>query len=353
MIYIFLVLIFLGLVINRPKIFGPMIIIFLGIWINQSINLGKMADFYSYQNIYNQIALGINNENYQTGNGWYVLNKVGQSLNLNYAQFKIYISILCLIVIALILKYWIGANYNYFWSVYLIYPALIEMVQTRFFVATTIVFLGLMFLYHNKLWSNIIFVIMILISTTIHAAASFYLVFLLVPILNKNIKIFRRVFVVLVVLLVCFGNRLQNIITIFANTRELDYFNGRPSLGHLLIFICIVLAFYFITQKLNRIIQKDSTIVEKEKKISNFITNINTCMLLLIPILPLAFDFMRVQRIAWLLLYVQFLILIKNKKYIKFNDYKCSYKIMLWGVSVLGFALMICYFNPAVLTSFF
>ncbi len=353
MIYIFLVLISLGLIINRPKIFGPIIIVFLGIWINQSINLGKMADFYSYQNIYNQIALGINNENYQTGNGWYVLNKIGQSLNLNYAQFKIYISVLCLVVIALILKYWIGKNYNYFWSVYLIYPALIEMVQTRFFVATTITLIGLMFLYHNKLWSNIVFVIIIWISTTIHMATSFYLVFLLVPMLNKNVRIFRRIFLVLVLLLLCFANRLQNIITIFANTRELDYFNGRPSLEHLFIFIFIVFTFYFITQKLNQIIQEDNTIVEKEKNISKFITNINVCMLLLIPILPLAFDFMRVQRIAWLLLYVQFIILIKNKKYIKINDYKYSYKIMLGGVSVLGFALMICYFNPAVLTSFF
>lgn len=114
----------MGVVVNKPRVLNIITIIFLIMWLVRAININLFADFDLYQNIYNHILFGPSGNNYQTGVGWYVLNRIGQYFNLNYFDFKLYINAICLIIIGIIVKSFLGNDYNCFWGMYLLYPAL-------------------------------------------------------------------------------------------------------------------------------------------------------------------------------------------------------------------------------------
>lgn len=133
-----------SILIKRPNFFPPLIIMFL---VTINYDAPNVADFMSYNNIYNSIT---NKELYQTGYGWYLLNNLGRTLGLDYNHYKMWTIIIAGCCIWMISRILVGKGENFIFGLYLLYPALLDTVQLRFYTAMTIVLIGILFLVKQK-----------------------------------------------------------------------------------------------------------------------------------------------------------------------------------------------------------
>lgn len=347
MIYIFVLLIILSLTIPRMSVVNYAIIIFLG-WL--SVTRINAADFISYENIYYVISP---QRLYETGYGWYVLNNWGRSLNLTFAQFKGLLTVIGLILILITCQNFLSKNSNLVLGLYLLYPALINVVQIRFFFASSIVIFSLIFLKKENVINLIIFALLVGVGITIHTSVAFYLVFLLIPIIEKNEKIFSWIVIVGTILLMPFKNFIQNTISIFANDRQLSYLDGSQVGSNMTVLITIILiiVFYLLSNQINTVIQKNDDYDIKEKQVSKLINNINLCFLLLIPAILISSEFARVQRISWILMYIEISMIYMRQKNIKLGKYIISTKFLGAVLGSIGFLVMIVYLAPLALST--
>ena len=347
MIYIFVGLILLGILVPKSNIIALLDITFLG-WLSLiSINI---ADFNSYQGIYYAIS---KDQLYQTGYGWYLLNSFGRNLGLTFIQFKTILVIISLILLFITIKYFVGQNLNYIWALYLLYPSLINITQIRFAFAMSLVLFGLIFLFQKKLWSTIIYILIVLAATTIHTAIAYYLLLLLIPIIEKRERLFSQLLIIITICLLPFKSFLQQIVSVFANTRQTSYFDNSQNLGSTLIMIGVVIVFWLLSKHLDKIIGEDIKATKKEKEISKFISNINLCMLFILPLLSLSIELARVQRISWVLVYIQLGIFLINKEDIELGKIKVNNKVLGLIIGLFGFFVLIMYMAPLAFTSIF
>ena len=242
MIYFFVGLILLGLFLPKSNIVALLTIVFLG-WLSLiSINI---ADFSSYQGIYYAIS---KDQLYQTGYGWYFLNSIGRNLGLTYIQFKTILVIVSLILLFITIKCFVGQNLNYIWALYLLYPSLINITQIRFAFAMSLVLVGLIFLFKKKLWSTIVYVLIVLMAISIHTGTSYYLLFLLIPIIEKKERLFSGILIIITICLLPFKNFLRQIVRIFANDRQTSYFDNSSNLGAILVMIGVIIVFWLLSK---------------------------------------------------------------------------------------------------------
>lgn len=347
MIYIFIGLIILGVLLPKINIVSLLIIIFLG-WLSLiSVNI---ADFSSYEGIYYLIS---SDRLYQTGYGWYLLNSIGRNLGLTYIQFKTVLVVISLILLLITIKYFLGQNLNYIWALYLLYPSLINITQIRFAFAMSLVLFGLIFLFQKKVWSTIVYAFIVLGAMTIHTATAYYLLFLLIPLIEKRERFFSRLLVILTFCLLPFKNLVRQLVTLFANDRQISYFDNSNNFRSTLIMVGVVIAFWLLSKYFDTTIKHNSRASEKEKRISQFISNINLCMLFLLPILPLSIELARVQRISWILLYMQLGIFLINREDPLFGGVKLNSKVLGLVIGLFGFFVLIMYMAPLAFTSIF
>lgn len=347
MIYVYIALIVLGLILRKPRLMCWLITLFLGILTATSV---YVPDFEAYSNIYYLID---KNMLYETGYGWYILNDLGRELNLTYPEFKGWLAFFCLILIIITIHYFLGKNYNVIWGLYLLYPSLIDMIQIRFFTAMSIVLFGLIFLSKNKLWSIVTYIALVLVATSIHSAASFYLIFIFMYLIGEHKKIFSYIIVLFSFFMIPLGSKLKGVISYFANTRELSYFEKPAEMSHVFIYFIIIIIFFLLTNHMNNQIQSEKTFSKREKSFSEFLVKFNLCMLFILPILPMSFDFIRVQRIAWILLYMLFAIFSANNTPIRFGNVLVNSKLLGIIFALFGFCVMLLYFAPLVVSGFF
>lgn len=347
MIYFFVFLILLGLCIPRINIIGLLSITYLGYLSLISINA---ADFSSYEGIYYSIT---SSKLYETGYGWYLINSWGRLHGLNYGQLKCVLTVIGLVLIAISIKILLKNNYNYIWGLYLLYPGLINIIQIRFFIALAISIFALIFLLNGKKWGIIVYFILILCAATIHTSVSFYLVFLLIPLIEKNTKTFSKLIMIVSILCIIFRKYLINILMLVGNQRQLTYLDYNYSVVSNLIMISVIIVFWLLSNTLNSIIQESKLFELHDKKVSKLIYSVNTCMLLLIPLIILSGELGRVQRISWILIYI---LIIQVSKYIKYiNLFKVKVNIKFVGllIGLFGFLVMTLYLAPAAYTSIF
>lgn len=347
MIYFFIGLVLLGLFLPKSNTVALLTIAFLG-WLSLiSINI---ADFSSYQGIYYAIS---KDQLYQTGYGWYLLNAIGRNFGLTYIQFKTILVVVDLILLFVTIKYFVGRNLNYIWGLYLLYPSLINVTQIRFAFAMSLVLVGLIFLFKKKLWGTIVYMLIVFIAMTIHTGTAYYLLFLLIPIIEKKEQLFSWILIIITISLLPFKNLLQQVVGIFANNRQISYFDNSQSLGSTLIMVGIVIVFWVLSSHLDKMICHDPKITNREKAISKFVRNINLCMLFILPLLPLSLELARVQRISWILLYMQVSIFLIAKEDVVFGKFKLNSKILGLIIGLFGFFVLIMYMAPLTFTSIF
>lgn len=352
MIVIFVILIIGGLFLKRKnRIFDYLIILFLCFL--QFFQIGS-PDYENYKVVYDFIGSGY--RYLDTGYGWLVLCKFGNILCLNYREFQVVLLFICLLIIMWVVNKIVGTtkNTHMFYSLYLLYPALMDLVQFRFFVATVLVFLGISFLNENSFFNYIKFITCVIIAFTIHSATLFYMIFILIPIFNK-IKIALCMLVtVFSIGFFVFKSQLLSFIALFINEARVNrYLQSTDSVGiyGLIAYIVTLIIFNIILYKAS-IITK--TVQDKKTKV--FIDNIYSISLLFWVVLPLSsFDtnLFRIQRIMWPLLYLVLVLMFNQKIYkIKIFEVEISIKCIAFFLAIFGFIFYILWFNFDVIKVF-
>lgn len=349
MLYIYILLILLGIAIPavRFNFIGVLVIIFLSYLTFISVNI---PDFPNYQYVYQRINPS---QLFGMGRSWYVLNNWGRNKGWDYSQFKTVMILSSLLLIFLTVKYFTGKNYNLIWGLYLLYPALLDVIQARFFIALGIVIFALIFLFQRKWWSIIIYVLLITLAVTIHSSAAFYYILVFVPFVEKKQKIFSRGVFIVTLLLILLKSPLQKLVSIFATTRQQFYFGSTTSLGTYILLDLMVIAFYLITYSLNNEIVNSIAFSEKEKDFSNMCMTINLMMLFLIPMSILSPEFFRVQRVSWILLYMVIAVILKRKQDAVIGDVQIKPQLLGLVMALFGFIVLINFLSPQVVPSFF
>lgn len=359
MLIFFWVIIIIATLIKRPRIFPIVVTAFL---VKLNYNAVNVADFGSYNGIYNNISA---TQLYQTGYGWYILNNLGRNLGLDYNLYKTYSILLCMIVVWGISWFLIGESSNLVFGLYLLYPAVLDTIQLRFFTAMTISLIGILFLSKQKVWSTFIYVIIVIAAATVHTSVLFYLIFAAYPIINKYREKIKYVIVGLTILLIVLKSKLHNFVALLSNNRQMQYFDkstGVTSGSSYLLITAIVSLFllYFINTQIYREIKENISFSETDKKSVETISGISLMMFFMIPLVILSGEFFRIFRIMFILTYISLAILIKNNDRYNFNHLSYGDKkiqldprIIGFMIALLGFAVNIMYLAPQAYTSYF
>ncbi|MBD5068716.1 MAG: hypothetical protein HDT50_00730 [Lactobacillus sp.] len=351
MYILFIVIIALGMIIYRPRIIDVIAISFLGVLTYISTNV---ADFSSYENIYYNIAPG---KYYETGYGWYVINDLGRNLGLDYAGLKASLVVIGTLLIMSTVRYFLRCDPNMFWGLYLLYPALIDLIQIRFFIALCIVVFALRFLAHDNLRDIVIYVLLVIVAISIHTSTSFFLLFALAKYFEKYRKYVYGIIVIFLITSTLFKNAIIQIIGIFANTRQMSYVyasNNTASYQDFIFYVLMLVAFMAISQQIYKIVKNNKSLYDqREIMLAKLVSEINLCMLVLIPLLTFSSDFIRVQRISWILVYLLFTMLAEKNMYFSVGRLNIGSKLMSLTLALLGYCIMLLHYAPVVVQGFF
>ncbi|MFK5585657.1 EpsG family protein [Lactobacillus delbrueckii] len=359
MVILYWLLIIGAVFIKKPKIFPFFVIAFL-VWINY--NNIKIPDFLPYNNLY-QAALPVQYKNF--GEGWYFLNNIGRNLGLTYNQYKMWSLILIGIILFIVSRILIGETSNLMWGLYLLCPALVDVIQLRFYTALAITLLAIPFILKKKLWSTLVAICIILFASKVHSSAHFYLLLIFCPLAGKDPKKFRNLLFAFTAVAIVFRSLTSTILNNFLNERTLTYVDPNSTAtahGTLLIplFIVDILLVFLTNNYIANIVVGNSIFSTEDINYMSFVRNASALMFVLIPISLISGEFFRVFRIMYILTYISIAILAKpNRKYMSksflFGSSPVYFKAEYVGIAfvIVMFAINILYLLPSAYSSFF
>lgn len=313
-----------------------------------------LIDNVGYTENYYFVARNADLEKQITSKGWVFLSQLGLRLNLNYQQFKTLIFVLCMILLIWSLYRFVGINYSFFFGLYMIYPALVDIVQIRFFLSLSIVMLGLSFLQKGKLSSYVVYLSLLFVAILIHNSNIIYIIFLIVPIMSSKTKYQKMVIkgiVCIDFILLILQRWLIPIISSFSTDKQQSYFVSL-SVSNILLFVLIMLSIAIFSFTLERIVQDDLSIAKEDKRIIAFTGNLNIVILLLVPLLSTTYNFLRLERISWLILYIFISVLVKYRTNWKVRKIQLNMK---WGailIAIFGFVVMLLHYEPLIINTY-
>ena len=222
LLFIYIGLIALGLVIKNSRIFDGVVIVFLCFIVATSTT---QADYLNYKSAYD--FLGASHVFVQLEPGWQLLCLIGHYAGLSYEAFVAAIIFLALLLLVKCMVDF-GCNRSLFWSLFLIFPALIFLVQFRQFISLPIVLFALRFLARREPGDSIRFCAFILVASLIHSINIVYLLFLM-PLVLKKSKLLLGVMVVFgLVTLAAAPNLVQEVARyLFSDVKVDYYFSGQ------------------------------------------------------------------------------------------------------------------------------
>lgn len=157
----YIVIVILNLKFHKSKILY--VIDFVFMWILMGWNY-SVADYKVYFTRYT------NPEIYGTLEPLYVvLQNWGKMMGMNYNTFLACMSFIFLLIRMVLIKL-MSARPNYVIGLYLLFPFIMDITQIRMFYATTIVLLGFYVLVKNYKYSDVLFVITVILASMLHAA---------------------------------------------------------------------------------------------------------------------------------------------------------------------------------------
>lgn len=350
---VYLVIILIGLFVKQsPKKFDLIAIAFMSIIVCVRTDV---ADFAAYQTVYQHIQAG--NVYMDTGAGWYLICLLLGKLGLSYAVVKMVLFFATSLLIRHTVNFFVH-NYKqrtFLWSLFLIFPALLDGVQIRFFVAEGLIIFSLPYLLTEKRMDKWKFVLITLIAISVHSSAAFYLIFLLAPI-TKHI---RKVIFLLAVLLS--GVMLVNkrmiflLASKFINANRIErYFlssNGVGTFG-IIAYTATILIFIVLMRKA-AIWSKGAALKPETRRLLQLFEQLSALAMLILPLTTFDTNFFRIQRPFWLVLYLEAAILMENHcESICWIKKKIKVKHLYIGMAVVANITYICVFNFNVIRDF-
>lgn len=258
------------------------------------------VDYNNYQLHYNHvIETGSGFSSSQVG--YTAIMRVAVLLHFDYNQFLIIVSTLGLLLItSTVRRYTTKPGVVY--ALYFIHPFLLDIVQTKHFLAMAIIVYCFRYLERDGKMNVVKYVIGILLASTIHSIAIIYLPIIFIR--NLKIKTYYQVifFYLIVVIPLTYTNILSIIAYKFFPTQGLDsYFSNRANFG---FFIQ-----YFVQGSILLMLLVAKRYLEKcdgENKFVTLVYKINIYMMILFPLYIINGNFERPFRMMMIPNYIVF-----------------------------------------------
>lgn len=343
-IFSFILLGSLGLILKKNNFYFFIVLCSLAYL---SIISTNIADFSAMENVFNYIKF-TGNEYLSLGYGWWILCKIAAGFNLTYVQFKTIILILGLILVWLSAKA-LNIKNNFIWSLYIIYPAITDIIQLRFFLAISIVIFLIPFLMQDNFKGYFIYILgIIFIAAQIHNSAYFFLIFLFWKIAFVYWKyIFSIAFLGSIIIL--FDKSLIiPVIQHFGSDQENNfYFTSEYGASRYLIILFLLTLIFFIFTSIY-IYRNSYTKLKLQSNFNKFMCVANGITIFIVLLSSLAFTFLRLQKPLWILNYFNLAIYMQNPQ-----KGKISAEVLLLLYLILAFGWVITTENIALMDFFF
>lgn len=304
-----------------------------------SITTHNYADLNNYMPLFNYYNSGDFNFSFSVTNFiWALLCKIFYYFGFNYRG---------MVVGLIFLNYFIlhkacqnmQCNENKFFGLFLIFPSIIQLVQLKFFTATTIVVLAYSILLSDKKRATFIFIIMVIFASLIHDTTIVFLFLLFTKKDNLNKSIIFILAFILSIFLSINLNWITNLSKYFISAQQyeryvIDTITPSSLTWIITIFFCWMICYIF-GLLIIKYAKKDSNVEYNSIFEKNIISII--LLLLTIPFLLIDRNMHRFIEVGFIILYFMFGVTYKN---INFNKDKL---ILLFCLIVSLTFVMIVY----------
>ena len=371
--FITIVLGIVGLANKRSKFIFACLI--LWIWILYAFNLNN-ADSYYYEKFYYRYGdLSIWTKNIEIG--YQLICKFCNFIGLDYRGYLIFISLLGLGLIGYTITK-LSKNYNFVITLYMFYPFMLNVVQQRNFLSMAFTIYGFQFLFSETKKSYLYYIVCIIVAASIHNFAIFYLLFIVVKILNvKKTIAFSILSLVIISAVLLFPSILWGGISYLVANDRLDLlaihgsesningliYNGIEFLVRLLIVYIIYHRSLSIekekySQIKNKILQNDAKealpYTLRDFNLFEVVLKVNIITILLFPLFNIAFEAHRAIGTVMILNYIVFAEALTRKIIFKNVSSKVLFEIMIIGYVIFLFLTKIYIpFNDTVVKPIF
>mgnify|MGYP000876111156 FL=1 len=348
LLIMFIVLVIANMVFPRNKLLTG--ISFIYMWVLMGWSYGN-ADYEFYVLRYKSTAT------YYTLEPLYViLQNIAKSFEFQYSTFLILMSFIFLLIrFFVILKF--TDKPNYVISLWMLYPFIMDIVQIRQFYATTIVMLGIYFLFASKKLGSVKFVICVMLATLIHSSNLVYMLLLVPYLWDFSIKKFKRVIFLMVIvsitmlrtgLLKILGQNVATMLGFGVKFRETFIAANRQySLNNLYYYVFQIVVLFILCEFVFRKIDciKSDIVINNGINSMKFIEwaeKSNWILLLVIPLVWFSGDIYRIQHGFLTIVYIVASLMTRNKGLVIKKSYLLG-KIAMCLTALLFFYWVLLY----------
>ncbi|HCF38842.1 MAG TPA: hypothetical protein DER56_07280 [Thermosipho africanus] len=345
------IFIFLGLFKKRSKIITAFLIIIM--WILFGWNTGN-ADYYNYNIAYNYFSNSPWVYNKELG--FQLLCKISNFLGLEYGQFLILTSIIGLLLIRSTVKKY-TKNTAFVLSLYFVFPFLLDAVQVRNFLSMSTIIYALRFLIDKRGFYRMKYILFVIVASTFHYAALFYLTFLLAEVRNTKKLTAYCIFISVIGVLSSYTGIIPKLVSgITSSAKVYGWFTDRMSLGIIIMIIIHMVALFLIHYAKSRIIKGERKI-KIESKIKkhhyelinldfiDFVYKINIISLLAFVFYTFNMSFFRLYRNIFIMNYLAFSIAIFDIKLEKEEKLLFSLLVFIFVSTMTGYYILVPHYE--------
>lgn len=319
MIYIFLLLIILGLTFNKSKIVYFLTIIFM-LYIYAFSN--GIADESNYMLLYDRYST-LSYWSVNIDIGYQIIIKLSSLIGLDFLGYKIVVGIIGLSFISLaILRN--TKRPNLFLVLYLIYPFFIDVAQHRSFLSFSILIYSFTYLKHKDFKHILLYCLFVLISASIHSFTIVFIPFALINVMSKKSLKFLLLSATTVLVVIVLNDSLMfKLIDMLTNNNRYfydEYFSSTNASGYFMVFLelgfrCIF--FIYIYKHINMNVINQKSVLSNELRILDISKKLFIYLILFIPLLYFSSEVHRGFRYVYVF---QFLSITAVYRYIKGRD---------------------------------
>lgn len=244
-----------------------------------------------------------------------LIMKFFNNLGFSFESFKIFISIFCLLTMYIIIRKSIS-NINYVLLLYFIFPFCMDVVQIRYTMAITFIYIGIFFLLNEtkKTKALSLYILFNIIAGLIHYSTFLYLAIIIPAFLIDYKKCNKYIIIILIIEIAIISS--ASLSQLFGNTmmaskieRVLRFSSIKYNMGTYIYrgiqIIISLIVYYYLNRKVNKKF-KENKVDENKVEKNNFILNINKFILIVLPLLMFSVDFYRIQTGLLILNYISF-----------------------------------------------
>lgn len=281
-------------------------------------------DYIAYKNIYEGYDVSVEY-------AYVMLNKILREIGLNYAMYRVILSLLVIFIIHNAFSRILPIKYLFFlFSLYVIYPMSLDIIQIRNFIAMALFLFGFIEYTTRDKYGRLFFITILIIASCIHKLFIIYFIYILYDYIS-NCKILKYAYIIILSISVSFVfypymflklNIINDFFELYAENKiHLIYLNIKQgAYVYYLLSIFITLLTYFsyknIVDPLTLTIKYENEDCRNIYRFVKGVLSIDLIMLLFMPCVFFTYSFFRFFRNIVLLNYACWLLTMKyvNKR---------------------------------------